>query len=160
MAWTESNEGRNVNNTETLALDGTTEVFTSWLKVPKGAIVMATIASAHTDDITVTIDVQGSTKQVAAASSGASGGLNFGSLTHTAEVAVNDLVVFDEDDDTGADGVPAPITVTLPPMGYEYIRFSQDGSGTSTANIVYDVWWNLPVQNTLTKTNGVGADPS
>ncbi len=158
MAWTESNEGRNVNNTETLALSGTTEVFTSWLKVPKGAMVMATIASAHTEDITVTIDVQGSTKQVPAANT--NGGLDFTSLTHTEEVTVNDLVVFDEDDDTSADGVPAPITVTLPPMGYEYIRFSQDGSGGSTANVVYDVWWNLPVQNTLTKTNGVGADPS
>ena len=158
MAWTESTEGRNVNNTETLALSGTTEVFTSWLKIPKGAIVMATIASAHTDDITVTIDVQGSYKQVPAENT--NGGLNFGSLTHTSEVAVNDLVVFDEDDDTGADGVPSPVTVTLPPMGYEYIRFSQDGSGSSTANVVYDVWWNLPVQDTLTKTNGVGADPS
>ena len=44
-------------------------------------------------------------------------------------------------------------------MGYEYIRISQVGSGASTSNVVYDVWWNLPVQNTLT-TSGVGSDPS
>mgnify|MGYP003140146156 CR=1 FL=1 len=157
MAWTESNEGRNVNNTETKALDGTTEVFTSWLKIPKGAIVMATIASAHAEDITVTIDVQGSVKQVPADSASAAGGLNFGSLTHTSEVAVNDLVVFHQDENDSSDEAPNPITVTLPPMGYEYIRFTQDGSGSSTANVVYDVWWNLPVQNTLTITK---SDPS
>ena len=45
-------------------------------------------------------------------------------------------------------------------MGYEFIRFKQLATAASTANVVYDVWWNLPVQNTLTKTNGVGADPS
>ncbi len=159
MAWTESTEGRNVNNTETVALDGTTKVNGSWLKVPKGATLMCTIASAHTQDVTVTIDIEGSYKQVAAASASANGGLNFASLTHTSEEAVKDFVVFDEDDDTGADGVPSPVTVTIPHMGYEYIRFTQDGSGASTANIVYDVWYNLPVQNTLTK-GGIGADPS
>jgi hypothetical protein len=159
MAWTESTEGRNVNNTETLALTGTVKANGGWLKVPKGATVVATIASAHTADVTVTIDVEGSYKQVPAEHAN-NGGLNFNSLTHTGEEALKDLVVFDEDDDTSADGTPNPIVVTLPAMGYEYIRFTQIASGATTSNVVYDVWWNLPVQNTLTKTNGVGADPS
>tara|TARA_R100001594_G_scaffold19577_1_gene38089 strand:- start:707 stop:1180 length:474 start_codon:yes stop_codon:yes gene_type:complete len=157
MAWTESNEGRNVNNTETVALDGTTKAYTSWLKVPKGATAMVTIASAHTEDITVTIDIEGSYKQVPAEYTN-KGGLNFGSLTHSSEEAVKDFVVFNEDE-AGTDEAPAPVTTTIPPMGYEYIRISQVGSGSSTANVVYDVWWNLPVQNTLT-TSGVGSDPS
>jgi hypothetical protein len=159
MAWTESTEGRNVNNTETLALTGTDKVNGTWLKVPKGASAVVTIASAHTEDITVTIDVEGSKTQVAA-TNGNGGGLNFTSLTHTEEEAMKDLVVFHQDENQSSDEAPNPIVVTIPPMGYEYIRFTQDGSGASTANVVYDVWWNLPVQNTITKTNGIGADPS
>ena len=159
MAWTESTEGRNVNNTETLALDGTTKVNGAWLKAPKGATLMCTIASAHTEDITVTIDIEGSYKQVPAATSSTAGGLNFTSLTHTEEEAVKDFIVFHQDENSSSDEAPNPITATIPPMGYDYIRFTQDGSGASTANVVYDVWYNLPVQNTNT-VGGIGADPS
>ena len=158
MAWTESAEGRNVNNTETKALvDASTAVYTTELPVPKGAEIVVTIDSAFIGDGTVAIDVEGSYKQVPAANT--NGGLNFASLTHTWEECFSDVVKIPQDD-ADTDVPSGPVTITLPPMGYDFIRFKQLATAASTANVVYDVWWNLPVQNTLTKTNGVGADPS
>ena len=71
---------------------------------------------------------------------------------------MSDLVQIPQDD-ADADVPGGPVSVTLPHMGYEYIRFKQIASAAGTENVVYDVWWNLPVQNTLTK-GGIGADPS
>lgn len=158
MAWTETAEGRNVNNTETKALvDASTAVYTTELQIPKGVEIVVTIDSAFIGDGTVAIDVEGSYKQVPAEHAN-EGGLNFNSLTHTWEECMSDVVKIPQDDaDTDVPG--GPVTITLPPMGYEFIRFKQLATAASTANVVYDVWWNLPVQNTLT-IGGVGVDPS
>tara|TARA_Y100001938_G_C7807547_1_gene290211 strand:+ start:75 stop:548 length:474 start_codon:yes stop_codon:yes gene_type:complete len=157
MAWTESTEGRNVNNTETVALvDASTASYTDWLEVPKGKELVVTIDSAFVGDGTVAIDVEGSKSSTPATSSSTSGGLNFGSLTHTAEECMSDIVKIPQDDaDTDVPG--GPVSVTLPAMGYSFIRFKQLATAASTANVVYDVWYNGPVQNTLTITK---ADPS
>lgn len=155
MAWTESNEGRLINNTETKALDGTSAVTTSWLKVPKGALITAAIKSAHTDDVNVTIDVLGA-KSSTPAENAAGGGLDFTSLTHVGEDIMTDVIVISEDE-AGSDEAPDTVTITLGDLGYDYIQFKQTASGASTANVVYDVWYTLAKQNTLTITK---ADPS
>tara|TARA_R100000655_G_scaffold23135_2_gene46717 strand:- start:18233 stop:18709 length:477 start_codon:yes stop_codon:yes gene_type:complete len=158
MAWTETNEGRLINNTETKALAGASAVTTSWLKVPKGALITAAIKSAHTDDVSVTIDVIGA-KSSTPAVNGAEGGLDFTSLTHVAEDIMTDIIVISEDE-AGSDDAPDTATVTLGDLGYDYVQFKQTASGASTANVVYDVWYTLAKQDYLVKTNGVGADPS
>ena len=160
MAWTESNEGRLVNNTETKALAGASAVTTSWLKVPKGAIITAAIKSAHTDDVTVTIDVLGA-KSSTPAEHANEGGLDFTSLTHVGEDIMTDVAVIAESEDTGGtDEAAETMTLTLPDLGYDYIQFKQTASGASTANVVYDVWYSLAKQDYIVKTNGIGPDPS
>tara|TARA_R110002020_G_scaffold461809_1_gene680933 strand:+ start:158 stop:643 length:486 start_codon:yes stop_codon:yes gene_type:complete len=161
MAWTESNEGRLINNTETVALvDASTASYTTWLKVPKGALITAAINDASTADHILTIDVEGSKSATPAASSGAVGGLNFNSLTHVAEDIMTDVLTISNDADTGANEKGDIATLTLGDLGYDYIRFKQISNAAGTTNVVYDLWYPLAKQDTITKTNGIGADPS
>ena len=161
MAWTESNEGRLINNTETVALvDASTATYTSWLKVPKGALITAAINDASTVDHILTIDVEGSKSSTAATPSNELGGLDFTTLTHVAEEIMGDVLTISNDADTGANEKGDISSLTLGDLGYDYIRFKQLSNAAGTTNVVYDIWYPLAKQNTLTKTNGVGADPS
>jgi len=160
MAWTETNEGRLINNTETVALvDASTATYTAWLKVPKGALITVSINDASTADHILTVDIEGA-KSSTAAVNGVGGGLNFTSLTHVAEEIMGDVLTISNDADTGANEKGDIESLTLGDLGYDYIRFKQLSNAAGTTNVTYDVWYPLAKQDTLTKTNGIGADPS